>query len=582
MFNEYFQHKADVKAKRQERSDRMVAMESEGYGEPLTAQEKEIYSLSVEDAVSKVHAGTLDPAALLKTYGKTSLAAQKDTNSITEFMITAAQAQIDNAASTIAALGGAPSGAASTTAFQDPSKPLAGFPISLKDSHNINGYDSTIGYTANAFKPATKDSPVVQLLKDAGAVPFVKTNVPYTLLSFDCYNDLWGYTENPHVKGYSAGGSTGGEASLLAYGGSRIGVGTDVAGSVRLPAHFSGCYSLKCSVGRFPRSGNTTSMAGQEGIPAVYSPMARTLPDLGYLLKSVIKMKPWNYDYSCVPLPWNEDAALPKQCKIGVLYDDGVVTPSPACKRALEMTVASLKKQGHEVVSFEAPEPLQALRIASQLLVSDGGDIALRKQRCGENNDVGVNTFMKSSHLPRIFKRIWAWFLENVWGDKVWATLVRDWNKKTITERWDLVSEREAYKSNFFDAWKKSEIDFLITVPNAIPAFPHRGLAESYSSCGYTFLFNLLDYPAGVLPVTHVDKEKDALPANFHKSKEFKNMNRVSRGAYTYYDSTKMHGLPVGVQVIAPRLFEETCLEAMELVYDSLKSNGYEYKLLNA
>lgn len=147
------------------------------------------------------------------------------------------------------------------------------------------------------------------------------------MLSFECYNDLWGYTENPHVKGYAPGGSTGGESSILAFGGSRIGVGTDVAGSVRLPAHFGGCYALKCSAGRFPKIGNTTSMPGQEGIPAVYSPMARTLPDLGYFLKSIIKMKPWNYDYTVNPMPWN-DAKLPKGCKVGVIYDDGVVTPS--------------------------------------------------------------------------------------------------------------------------------------------------------------------------------------------------------------------------------------------------------------
>lgn len=582
MIGSYSQHKKDIKAKRAERADRMTALEASGYGEPLNAIEKDAHSLFVEDAVEKVHAGTLNASTLLKAYGKAALASQKEINAVTEFMITAAEKQIEDAASSISVLGGAPTGAPSTSTFQDPKKPLAGFPVSLKDTHNVMGYDSTIGYTANAFHPAQKDSVIVRILKDAGAIPFVKTNVPYTMLSFDCYNDLWGYTENPHLKGYAPGGSTGGESSLLAYGGSRIGVGTDVAGSVRLPAHFSGCYSLKCSVGRFPKTGNTTSMAGQEGIPAVYSPMARTLPDLGYFLKAVIQMKPWTYDYSCVPMPWNNELSLPKKCKVGVIYDDGVVTPSPACRRALDMAIGSLEAQGHEIVKFDAPDPLRALRIASQLLVSDSAKVALRKQRPGEHNDVGVEIFAKSARLPRFFKRIWAWLLENVWGDKVWATLVRDWNTKTITERWDLVAEREGYKAEFFEAWKESGIDFLLTVPNATPAFPHKGLREAYAACGYTFMFNLLDYPAGVLPVTHVDEEKDAMPAGFHKSKEFKKMNRVARGAYIHYDAAKMHGLPVGVQVVAPRLYEETCLQAMELVYDALKKNGYEYELLNA
>lgn len=563
MFGGYFQHKKDIKLKREERASRIEELEKEGYGSPLTAEELEASSLYVKDAVAKVQEGTLDPLTLLHAYGKRAIKAQHDTNCVTELLIKPAEEKIKNA----------PPGE-----FKGSNKPLAGFPVSLKDTHNVEGFDSTIGYTANAFKPAPKDSVVVKILKDAGAIPFVKTNVPYTMLSFECYNDLWGYTQNPHVHGYAPGGSTGGESCILAYGGSRIGVGTDVAGSVRLPAHFSGCYALKCSTGRFPKLGNTTSMSGQEGIPAVYSPMARTLTDLDYFLKSIISMKPWEYDYSVHPIPWKDDLELPKKCKVGVLYDDGVVTPSPACKRALDLAIDALKAQGHEIVPFAAPSPLDCLRIASQLLVSDAGKVALRKQRCGEHNDKGVDRFMSAARLPRFVKKIWAWFLENVWGDKVWATLVRDWNEKTIVERWDLVAEREGYKAQFFDVWKSSGIDFLLTVPNATPAFPHNGLLETYASCGYTFMFNLLDYAAGVIPVTKVDKEKDALPKDFN----IKKLNRVAYGAYSQYDATKMHGLPVGVQIVAPRLFEETCLAAMHLVEDSLKAAGTEYPILNA
>lgn len=78
----------------------------------------------------------------------------------------------------------------------------------------------------------------------------MKTNLPVTLLSFESTNDVWGRCTNPHNPNYSPGGSTGGEGALLAYGGGRIGIGSDVAGSVRAPAHFSGIYSLRCSTGR--------------------------------------------------------------------------------------------------------------------------------------------------------------------------------------------------------------------------------------------------------------------------------------------------------------------------------------------
>ena len=554
MFGGYFQHKKDVRLKREEREKRIAALPE--YRTPLTTAEVKITQDTVESVVSKVNNGTLLPLDVLKAYGKKALLAQADTNCVTEVMIQDAEDRI--------------------TLETVPLKgPLAGFPVSLKDTHNCKGFDSTIGYTANAFKPATKDAPMIRLLRDAGALPYVKTNVPYTLLSFESYNDLWGITENPHVKGYAAGGSTGGESCLLAYGGSRIGIGTDVAGSVRVPAHFSGCYSLKCSTGRFPKYGNTTSMAGQEGIPAVYSPMARTFIDLSYFLKAVIGMKPWTYDYSVHPMPWNDEAKLPEKLKIGVIYDDGVVTPSPACARALKLTIDALEAKGHQVVTFDAPDPLQCLRIASQLLVSDAGKIALRKQRCGETNDWGVARFIASARLPRWMKRVYAWYLENIRGDHVWATLVRDWNEKTITERWDLVAEREGYKAEFFEAWKNSGIDFMLTVPNATPAIPHHGLYESVSSCGYTFMFNLLDYCAGVLPVTKVDKDLDALPA------DFKPANRVAAGAYYNYDAAKMHGLPVGVQVVTERLTEEKAILAMGLVEAALQDSGVVYPLLN-
>jgi amidase len=121
----------------------------------------------------------------------------------------------------------------------------------------VKGYDACIGYSAWCKKPAVQDGALVRCLKDAGAIPFVKTNVPDSLLSFESYNDVWGRTVNPHNNGYSPGGSSGGESALLAAGGSIIGVGsnskfhvltvgTDVAGSVRVPAHFCGIYTIKC------------------------------------------------------------------------------------------------------------------------------------------------------------------------------------------------------------------------------------------------------------------------------------------------------------------------------------------------
>ncbi|KAI4199899.1 MAG: hypothetical protein LQ346_002508 [Caloplaca aetnensis] len=209
--------------------------------------------------------------------------------------------------------------------------PLAGIPVSLKDSITVGGFDVSVGYSRNTGKPYAEDGVIVRILKDAGAVPYVKTNLPITLLSFESTNDVWGLTANPHNTKYSPGGSTGGESALLAYGGGRIGIGSDVAGSVRLPAHFAGICSLRCSTGRWPKTGMNTSMPGQEGVPSVFSPMARTLPDLVYFTKSMIGMRPWEYDHSVHPLPWRSDiydaTKDQKTLRIGVMQSDGKPAP---------------------------------------------------------------------------------------------------------------------------------------------------------------------------------------------------------------------------------------------------------------
>ena len=149
--------------------------------------------------------------------------------------------------------------------------------------------------------------------------------MPITLLSFESANGLFGTCLNPHSPAYSPGGSTGGEGALLAQGG-RIGIGSDVAGSVRNPAAWSGVYSLRCSTGRWPKMGMNTCMGGQEGVPSVYSPMARTLNDLTYFTRSLIQMKPWNYDYSVHPITWRsdqEEEPKGKKLKIGLMSSDG-------------------------------------------------------------------------------------------------------------------------------------------------------------------------------------------------------------------------------------------------------------------
>jgi Asp-tRNA(Asn)/Glu-tRNA(Gln) amidotransferase A subunit family amidase len=173
--------------------------------------------------------------------------------------------------------------------------------------------------------------------------------------------------------------------------------------------------------------------------------------------------------------------------------------------------------------------------------------------------------------LPTPLRYLYYLFTKYIRRDNLWAALIRDLREKTVPEQWALVAEREAYRASWHHWWTNdAQIDLLLTVPNATPAVPHGGMKESVSSCGYTFLFNLLDYSSGVLPVTKVDRLKDQLPEGF----DLKRLNRVARGAYQHYDADAMHGLPVGVQVVGQRLQEERVLAGMKRVEDALRAFG--------
>ncbi|GMT15715.1 hypothetical protein PFISCL1PPCAC_7012, partial [Pristionchus fissidentatus] len=125
--------------------------------------------------------------------------------------------------------------------------PFAGIPLSVKESSAVAGTDKTWGYAAAVGFKSTVDSPYVSQLKELGAIPFVKTNVPLSLITFTCGNSVYGWTENPHKKGRTPGGSSGGEGALIGAGGSILGIGSDVGGSIRMPAHYSGIAGVKAS-----------------------------------------------------------------------------------------------------------------------------------------------------------------------------------------------------------------------------------------------------------------------------------------------------------------------------------------------
>ncbi|KAI5306877.1 hypothetical protein KEM56_006624 [Ascosphaera pollenicola] len=577
---DYFQARRIRQSKLKQRADRIASLPAV-YKGAFTAFDKEVAEEPIQKLVNDVQTGTVQAVDVLRTYGKIAVHAQEKTNCLTEILVPEAEEWLKYNEINLKG-------------------PLAGIPVSLKDSYNVKGFDTSVGYASKACKPWAEDGASVKLLKAAGAIPYVKTNLPVTLLSFESCNPVWGAARNPHNGDYVPGGSTGGEGCLLALGG-RIGIGSDVAGSVRVPAAWSGIYSLRCSTGRWPKAGVDTSMAGQEGIPSVFSPMTRTLNDLTYFTRALIEMKPWQYENTVHPIEWRakeQEAVKQKKLRVGVFRTDGVVPPTPAIARAIEDTAKALEAAGHELVEVVPPETadtLYGLNIAAQLLNSDGCATFMSHFMTGEKNDPGAAQLNTWANLWRPVRYLYYLYVRYIKRDSVYAYLLKDFGPKTCVDQWKLVAQREKYRATWFDWWNKPEqsFDFILSPVNATPALPHGAMDEGVSSCGYTFLWNLLDYAAGVMPVGKVDRRHDGLVANDAKMSACRKRNvykgwlkaagadnAIARGGWKYYDAEKMHGLPTAVQVVGRRWEEEKVLGYMEVVEEALEKQGKRYPVL--
>jgi hypothetical protein len=216
--------------------------------------------------------------------------------------------------------------------------------------------------------------------------------------------------------------------------------------------------------------------------------------------------------------------------------------------------------------------------------------------RDGRLHNETLNPALKGTiallELPRFVKSIMAYFKRA--ADPFYAHLLEMMYPKSIVEERALVAHRDELRAGWHESWTEANLDFIITVPHPLPALQNgTGERASLMSTGYTFLFNMvspdsllifpavlkffscqLDYTAGVLPVTCVDKKTDALPSDFLASDKFKSMNAIAKGVYSVYDAEKMHGLPLGVQIAGRRMEEEKVLEGMKIVEAALRAAG--------
>ncbi|KAM9924247.1 hypothetical protein OXX59_004665 [Metschnikowia pulcherrima] len=190
-------------------------------------------------------------------------------------------------------------------------------------------------------------------------------------------NHIYGNTTNPFNRLLSAGGSSGGGASLAALS-NVIAVSTDIGGSIRIPASFSKVFSLRPTFGRFPTYGARSGLPGLESVNSVNGPICKDIDTLEFYSRAVVDGKPWMYDPKMIQIPWRAPELAPK-LTFAILSDDLQVRPTPPVIRAVSKVRKALVDAGHEVIDWEPTDHLRLSEIITKFFVSDGG-VHLKKK----------------------------------------------------------------------------------------------------------------------------------------------------------------------------------------------------------
>lgn len=351
--------------------------------------------------------------------------------------------------------------------------------MTVKDTFDIEGVDSTTGLASLAFKPAKKNAPLVDLLYSLGAVIISKTNIPQTLGALDSVNNIFGRTLNPLNRQLTPGGSSGGEGVVVLMRGSMIGFGTDIGGSIRIPAMCTGIYGFKPSSGRVPFGGqDSCAVPGRSrtSIQAVAGPLARSMDDIDTVMKEIVpRAELWGDD--CIPGQWmSESSKKGRKLTIGILRSDGRISPLPPIAKALDEVAQKLGNvAGIEVVEIPVPPELgDCQSVANQLMGIDGGGHML--------------DLIESTGEPLI-----PWL----------QSRTKRGSPKTVSQLFEIQARRAKIERAMMQMWtapgsdKTRRVDAIIhpIAPHPVPEH------DRYNAVGYTSSWVLLDYPAGALPV---------------------------------------------------------------------------------
>ena len=433
--------------------------------------------------------------------------------------------------------------------------PLHGVPITVKEQLDLTGTPSTFGVNSRANDRAERDDPYVARLRAAGAIVTAKTNVPQLLVYVETDNPLYGRTNNPWDVARSPGGSSGGESAIVAAGGSPLGLGTDIGGSLRSPAAACGIYSLKPTTGRCDDASRLATFAGQRVIVSQAGPLARSVADVALALEIVNGGRDPDV---LPPRPLRDPRGVDvRGLRVGYYERAGDLAPSPALARAAREAAHGLERAGAHVVPFEPPHVAEAMDIFYGILSADGAAGAI--ELLGKDpRDPRVEALVSIASKPRAFVATLARVLALA-GQHGLAAVVRNYGRTDTRHYWKLVEAAGAYRTVFAGAMDRSPggpLDLIVAPPCGLPALRHGAAADVLTAGAYAPLYNVLGYPCGTVPFTRVRAGEEA---RLRRSRD-----GIEKAALANERGSR--GLPVGVQIVGRPWREDVVLAAMAVL----------------
>jgi fatty acid amide hydrolase len=432
---------------------------------------------------------------------------------------------------------------------------LHGFPFTIKECLDLAGTPTTLGIIRRKNDIPVMTDAYVAALQNQGGIILGKTNVPQTLAFFESANPVYGVTNNPFSSTHTCGGSSGGEAAIIAMGGSAVGIGTDLGGSLRVPAAFCGICTIKPTAGRITDFTRYIDHPPNLSIKSVTGILANYAEDLQLFLEILNEV---SIDQRQIKPLKNFKGVDITKLKVGYFLSDGLFEPMTAVKRAVTEAVGELKRVGAQVTEFVPPPLSEAEELFFRILSADGAPIYARNLRNEKAMPQGKSLLMilKASVLKRKLLSVVA----RLFGQKSLTRIIPYFGGKGAAFREEMELKQKAFAAKYEAAMNNSKIgslDAVISPSCSLPAYLHNTSDKVGLGGAYAIQHNVTGFPAGVAAISKVTTE-EAIARK-------KTMDILVRTAAKIERSSA--GLPLGIQIAARPWDEHIVIALINLLH---------------